>query len=186
MKIKVRQLPNAVIPAGRSDYFVLAQTAGGQVTRKITMSQVASTLFTSGSYISISNGVISANAAGINALIRPEIVAVASRVSTLESSMRAVQAAVANQPTQQSHVYYDGSVVSSGGQSQGSASAAVINLAKKIYSDLAAGTIVYVKWRRFWQRGHGNGTSSYEQRFVGVYRVNSSTSWTLLRNYSLG
>jgi hypothetical protein len=171
MKIKVRHLPNAVIPAGRSDYFVLAQTSGGQVTRKLTMSQLASTLFTSGSYISISNGVISANASGINALLRPEIAALASKVSSLESKFNSFQ------PTQT--IFFDATHISGGGQGATSPSSTVLNLAKAVIPGPPPGSYIIIKWKRYWTYRWGNGGASATEYMLSVYYARSATSWVV-------
>jgi hypothetical protein len=187
MKVKIRQLPDAIVPAQKSDYFVLAQSSGGQVTRKLTMGQLAGTLFTSGSYISISNGVVSANSAGINLLLDPRFNAIEGRLTALEGKVNAIRGELDDQPTggTPTTIYFDGTHVNSGGAGQATASAAVVNLAKSIFKELPAGSTVMIRWYRYWSWGTGNGSASRSQYFVGEYKTNGATNWTFVKNTSL-
>ena len=187
MKVKIRQLPNAIIPAHRNDYFVLAQSSGGQVTRKITIGKLAGTLFNSGSYITISGGVISANASGINALLNPRFNAIEGRLTALEGKVNGIRSELDSQPTggAPTTIYFDGTHVNSGGSGQSRASTAVVNLAKSIFKALPAQSTVMIRWYRHWSWGTGNGSASRTQYFVGEYRVVSGTNWTFIKNTSL-
>lgn len=194
MKVKIRQLPDGNSYLQRSDFFVIAQTSGGQVTRKLTVSQLASKLYLPGSYCSINSaGRIDVDAAGINALLEPRFGNIESRLGALEGKVGALEGRMGAVETKQSAtptqapttVYFDGTHVSSGGQSQGSASTAVVNLAKSIFSNLPAGSTVMLRWYRYWSWGTGNGSASRAQYFVGEYRANGGTNWTFVKNTHL-
>ena len=186
MKVKIRQLPDGNSYFQNSDFFVIAQTSGGQVTRKLTVSQLASKLYIPGAYCSITNGRIDVNASGINALLEPRFNSIESRLGALEGKMAAVEAKQAATPaTAPTTVYFDGTHVSSGGQGQQTASNTVVNLAKSIFKDLPAGSTVMLRWYRYWSWGTGNGSASRAQYFVGEYRTNGGTSWSFKGNTHL-
>lgn len=188
MKVKIRQLPDGITYLNKStDYLVIAQSSGGQVTRKITLDQLASTLYISGAYCSITSGRIDVNAAGINALLDSRFNSIESRLGALESKVAGIESdlAVASSVTAPTTIYFDGTHTSSGGQAQETASTAVVNVAKSIFPNLAPGSTVVIRWYRYWAWGTGNGSASRTQYFVSEYRVVSGSNWTNIKNTHL-
>lgn len=189
MKVKIRQLPSGINFVNRSsDLLVIAQSTGGQITRNITLAQLATKLYVPGAYCSInSNGRIDVDAAGINALLNPKFNSIESRLGNLEGKLASLETTVEKNSTTVSPttIYFDGTHVSSGGQNQGRASTAVLNLAKSIFSNLAPNSTVMLRWYRYWTWGTGNGSASRAQYFVSEYRVVSGTNWTFVKNTHL-
>ena len=189
MKVKIRQLPDGISYINKaSDYLVIAQSTGGQVTRKITLNQLASKLYVAGAYCSINSvGRIDVNAAGINALLDPRFNNIEGRLNALESRMTSIENKVEQQASTSTPttIYFDGTHTSSGGANTTTASTAVVNVAKSVFSSLAPNSIVIIRWYRYWAWGTGNGSASRTQYFVSEYRVVSGTNWTNIKNTHL-
>ena len=164
MKVKIRQLPDGINYLNKStDYLVIAQSTGGQITRKITLDQLASRLYISGAYCSITSGRIDVNAAGINALLDSRFNSIEARLGALESKVASIENTIETNAstTSPTTIYFDGTHTSSGGASQATASTAVVNVAKSVFTNLAAGSTVIIRWYRYWAWGTGNGSVSY-------------------------
>ena len=189
MKVKIRQLPDGINYINKtSDYLVIAQSTGGQVTRKITLAQLATKLYISGAYCSINTaGRIDVNATGINALLDPRFNSIEARLNALESKVASVENTIETNTstTSPTTIYFDGTHTSSGGANTSTASTAVVNVAKSVFSNHAPNSTVIIRWYRYWSWGTGNGSASKTQYFISEYRVVSGTTWTLIKDTHL-
>lgn len=186
MKIKIRQLPDGNNYFQNTDFFVIAQSSGGQVTRKLTASQLAGKLYISGSYCSIVNQRIDVNAAGINALLDPRFNAIEARLGALEGKMNNVESQMGNIPPQApTTVFYDSTDLVGGGQGAQQAGNNVVNVVKQIFNTLPPNSTVNIKWKRYWTYGRGNGTASAANYAIDQYRVVNGTNWTFIKKTEL-
>jgi hypothetical protein len=184
--VKIRHLPDGDSKFQRSDFFVVAQSSGGQVTRKITADTFATKLFSAGTNVTINaSGVISvpdkwqSQIDDINARLNAhtasadaEFKSLKSRLSTAESKITTLE----NKPALK-HAFVDTTYTYFGQSS--SISSSVSNAAKNLFSGLPKGSTLDVLWRRYWTYGTGNGSAAAERHYLTRYtKTADSNSWT--------
>lgn len=184
--VKIRHLPDGTSKFLRSDQFVIAQSSGGNVTRRISASSLASKLYSAGSHITInSSGVISVSDKWQSQIDNLRVdfdnfkSSVNADISNLKTRMTQAEAkitAVENKPAKE-HAFVDMTYTYFGKSS--SISSTYVNVAKNLYKNLPKGSTMDILWYRYWSWGTGNGSASATKFFLSRYtKTADSNSWS--------
>lgn len=184
--IKIRHLPDGTSKFLRSDQFVVAQSSGGNVTRRISASSLAGKLYSAGSHITInSSGVIAVSdkwQSQIDSLrvdfdnfktsVNADLSSLKTRMTQAESKITAVE----NTPAKE-HAFVD-MTYTYFGQGQNITST-YVNVAKNLFKNLPKGSTMDVLWYRYWRWGTGNGSASASKYYLSRYsKTADSNSWS--------
>ena len=184
--VKIRHLPDGASKFRRSDLFVVAQSSGGDVTRKITADALASGLYSAGSQITInSSGVISVSDKwqsqidnlrvdfdNFKSTTASDIASLKTRMTQAESKITAVE----NKPAKE-HAFVDMTYTYFGQSSN--IGSAYVSTAQSLYKSLPTGSTLDILWYRYWTWGTGNGSAAATKFYLWRYTKNSSSnSWS--------
>lgn len=184
--VKIRQLPDGTSRFRRDDSFVIAQSSGGNVTRKISASSLAGKLYSAGSHITInSSGVIAVSDKWQSQIdsLRVDFnnfkSSTASDISSLRSRMTQAESKITtleNKPAKE-HSFVDLTYTHFG--RSGSITNTYANIAKNLFSTLPKGSTLDVLWRQYWTYGTGNGSAAAQRFYLTRYsKTADSNSWS--------
>lgn len=184
--VKIRHLPDGTSKFRRSDLFVVAQSSGGNVTRKITADSLAGKLYSAGTNINInSSGVISVDSNlqtqidnlrvdfdNFKSSVNGDISSLKTRMTQAESKITAVE----NKPAKE-HAFVDMTYTYFGQSSN--IGSAYVSTAQNLYKSLPKGSTLDILWYRYWTWGTGNGSAAAAKYYLWRYTKNSSSnSWS--------
>lgn len=171
--VKIRHLPDGASKFRRSDMFVVAQSSGGDVTRRISADDLAGSLYTAGTNIVInSSGVISVDDNiqsqidslrldfdNFKASVDSDISSLKTRMTQAESKITAVE----NKPAKE-HAFVDMTYTYFGSSSN--IGSAYVSTAQNLYKTLPNGSTLDILWYRYWTWGTGNGSAAASKYFL--------------------